>query len=193
VQVLNKLLLARPRWLKKPAGCKRYRHWLINKGSLTRRLESANRQFSVKQIKLYQGKPAYDEAAMLGLKSHQSAYLREVQLCCAGVPVVFAHSVLPYKSLRGNWHRLNQLGNKSLGGALFSDLKVKRTQLEFKKLPRHHVLYRRAIAHSSALVPALWARRSVFCLKGATIMVTEVFLPEVLALQAPLKIQVSSP
>lgn len=159
-----------------------YRHWLIDGGSLTRRLQARCGDFAVRPIKLYDAKPQPDEAHLLALLPYQKALLREVHLYCAGKPVIFAHSVLPHKSLRGNWQGLGRLGNKPLGGALFSDPRVVRTPLEFKKLSSHHALYRRAVACLDMQPPALWARRSVFTLDGVAILVTEVFLPQVLTL-----------
>ena len=100
-------------------------------------------------------------------------------------PVVFAHSVLPRASLRGVWNGLGRLGNKPLGATLFANPKVKRTSLSFKKLTSNHVLYQHATRHlmqnPSANIPSyLWARRSIFSLNCANIMVTEVFLPQLL-------------
>jgi chorismate--pyruvate lyase len=172
----------RSRWLKKPVNSGAYRHWLIDKGSLTRRLQLRCRDFRVKPIKLYNAKPQVDEALLLNLSLRQSTLLREVYLYCSGQPAVFAHSVLPYKSLRGDWQGLGRLGNRSLGATLFTNPNVVRTALEFKKLSIHHALYRRAVANLDSRPQALWARRSAFSLNGAMILVTEVFLPQVLTL-----------
>lgn len=182
MQVINLSSFDRSRWIKKPIGSQRYHHWLIDSGSLTQRLQTACPVFSIMKIRQRSGKPAADETATLRLKPCQHAMIREVLLRCKGRPVVFAHSVLPFKSLRGPWLGLSHLGNKSLGSALFSDFKVKRTPLEFKKLSRNHALYRQAHAQLETLPHAVWARRSIFSLKQAKIMVTEVFLPQVLDL-----------
>jgi chorismate--pyruvate lyase len=123
-----------------------------------------------------------DEAAALALPCRQKAMLREVHLYCNGEPVVFAHSVLPRNSLRGEWLGLKKLGNRPLGAALFMNPRVTRTQLEFKKLSNHHDLYRRAVRHLAVKPRAVWARRSIFRLGPSAIMVTEVFLPRVLAI-----------
>lgn len=123
-----------------------------------------------------------DEAQLLQMPFRQKALLREVHLNCENRPVVFAHSVLPYKSLRGSWQGLSRLGNRSLGTTLFADARVMRTPLEFKKLAKHHALYRRATADLESAPNSLWARRSVFRLEHAVILVTEVFLPSVLKL-----------
>jgi chorismate lyase len=127
-------------------------------------------------------KPQFDEALILNLSPRQKTLLREVYLCCVSKPVVFAHSVLPHRSLRGDWRGLGRLGNKSLGATLFTNPKVVRTAFEFKKLSSRHALFRRAGANFDGKLQALWARRSVFSLNGAMILVTEIFLPQVLTL-----------
>jgi chorismate--pyruvate lyase len=182
VKIQAHFLYPRGCWLAKPVSSGVYRHWLIDGGSLTRRLQLCCSDFSVKPIKLHNAKPQLDEALILNLSPRQKALLREVYLCCAGKRVVFAHSVLPHKSLRGDWQGLGRLGNKSLGATLFTNPNVVRTALEFKKLSNHHALYHRAVANFDSRPQALWARRSVFNLNGAVILVTEVFLPQVLTL-----------
>ena len=94
---------------------------------------------------------------------------------------MFAHSVLPRGSLRGAWNGLGRLGNKPLGATLFANPKVKRTPLSYKKLTPNHALYQHAIQYLTQKPSYLWARRSIFSLNCANIMVTEVFLPQLLA------------
>lgn len=94
--------------------------------------------------------------------------------------VVFAHSVLPRNSLRGRWLGLSRLGSKPLGATLFANPQVTRTPLAYKKLSPHHALYLHAAKHLADKPAYLWARRSVFGLNCANIMVTEVFLPQLL-------------
>jgi len=159
-----------------------YRHWLADPGSLTRRLQSLSNDFHVRPSRHQYARAQIDEAQLLGLSRRENALLREVYLYSNGEPVVFAHSVLPCQSLRGEWLALGRLGNKPLGAALFMNPKVTRTQLEFKKLSNHHALYRRAVRHLAVKPQAVWARRSIFRLGHSAIMVTEVFLPQVLKL-----------
>jgi chorismate--pyruvate lyase len=75
------------------------------------------------------------------------------------------------------------LGNRSLGTLLFTHPLVKRHSLHFKVLQPHHFLYRSATASLNEPPARLWARRSLFTLRGAPLLVTEVFLPEILKLQ----------
>lgn len=163
-----------------------YRSWLIDRGSLTQRLQSRSKRFNVRTLKLSRAKPQIDEAKILKIPQQQSALLREVLLLDQDLPLVFAHSVLPDKSMRGTWLGLRRLGNKPLGAALFSNPQVTRRSLEYKKINGQHALYRQATQYLEQPPRALWARRSVFELNSAfnrhVIMVTEVFLPHILKL-----------
>jgi len=182
VKTRSRHLPVRATWLPKPAGSGAYRHWLIDPGSLTQRLQALCQAFAVVGVRQQWACPQPDEALLLGLRPRQRALLREVSLCCANNPVVFAHSVLPCRSLRGEWHGLGRLGTRPLGAALFVNPRVVRTPLAYRKLLPVHSLYRRAVAGLHDRPPCLWARRSVFMLHGARILVTEVFLPGVLEL-----------
>ena len=177
---------ARACWLRKPIQSGGYRAWLIDRGSLTQALvslaQSQSQTFSVQLMAQQKRKPLVDEIPALHLKAHQYALVREVSLSINGLPVVFAHSILPQKSLRGLWLGLKGLGNRPLGGALFANPKIIRTPLMFKKLSQHHALYQAVVRKLPAQAKhrQLWARRSIFSLHGASIMVTEVFLPSLI-------------
>jgi chorismate--pyruvate lyase len=167
-------------WYKKSVATTPYKTWLIDSGSLTQRLQTKSLHFSVKSLKNAWGKPLRDESASLVLRRGQVALIREVLLCDGDVPLVYAHSVLPRNSLRAAWWGLGRLGNKPLGAALFANQHVKRMPIESKKMTVHHPLFRQAVMHLSEQPVYLWARRSVFMLRHQRILVTEVFLPEVL-------------
>ena len=111
------------------------------------------------------------------------AWVREVYLVCRRTPVVFAHSVIDPRALDGAWRRVTRLGNRPLGAALFADPRIRRFPLRQKKLNRSHPLYARACAALRVRPPHLWARRSLFMLRGMPILVTEVFLPGILKLR----------
>lgn len=169
-------------WLRNPLGSGLYRKWLQDKGSLTRRLQRASKAFAVRPVGVHGGRPLPEEARLLKLKPSQTAWIREVYLDCNHEAAVFAHSVLPHDSLHGSWQGLAQLGNRSLGSTLFSNPGVQRTPLSFRKLSQRHPLYRKAIRQLQSPPPELWARRSMFFLGSSVILVTEVFLPQVLTL-----------
>lgn len=170
----------RARWLKKPFLSKPFYPWLVDKGSLTARLQKRYQHFAVTPTMIRYAKLKHDEAHVLRSPTHQAALIREVILIGNQQAIIFAHSVLPRASLRGIWQGLNRLGNQALGATLFANPKVKRTTLVYKKLSANHALYQQAIQHSTQAAPYLWARRSIFSLNCANILVTEVFLPKLL-------------
>lgn len=168
------------KWLNKPILNGRLKPWLINRSSLTANLRQRYLDFKVQPVDMCLAKPAVDEVALLGLSAHKSALIREVLLLGCGQFVVFAHSVLPKASMRGKWNGLSRLGSKPLGEMLFANPKVKRAPLSYRKLSPHQALYQKAAQHLTDKPAYLWARRSVFRLNCATILVTEVFLPNLL-------------
>lgn len=157
--------------------------WLRDRGSLTKRIQLRCDEFSVRNVSCSLSRIAQDESAVLDIANQRLAWSREVFLCANGTPVVFAHSACPAKHLNGAWHRLRDLGNRPLGALLFADPKIARQPLRYKALHAHHPLYRRATDGLSAPPERLWARRSLFYLYNAPLLVTEVFLPEIFHLK----------
>ena len=156
--------------------------WLRDPGSLTLRIQQRCDDFSVHNVKSVLARIALDESALLGIAAHQLAWSREVFLLADGRPVVFAHSACAVRHLRGAWSALRDLGNRPLGALLFSHPLVVRRPLHYKALRSGHPLYRRATALLPDSPQRLWARRSLFYLHDAPLLVTEVFLPEILKL-----------
>ncbi len=180
VKIQTYIKVKRNRWLTKPLLAGRYSKWLNDTGSLTNRLKAISSDFQVKLVNKANSTASFEELSKLGCKHNQKAYVRDVFLISRGLPVVFAHSVLPYSSIKGPWFRLKRLGNKPLGEVLFSDPRVSRTALTFKKLNCRDILHEKAVESLPNLPKFLWARRSVFKLNGSCILVNEIFLNEIL-------------
>lgn len=169
------------------------RAWLLHPASLTSLLRQRCAEFAVRPVFEAVAPAGRDEHRGLRLGRTQPAWVREVQLLCDGIPVVFAHSVVAQRHVRGAWRGLTGLGSRSLGDVLFSDPKVERKAFGFRCLNVAHALHGRAaqplgdsqeiaLGSSQGLSQGLWARRSLFVLQGQSILVTEVFLPAVLKL-----------
>ena len=169
-------------WCRLPPAAAAYRRWLRDSGSLTDRIQGRCRAFSVKVV--FQGlrRVDRDERFLFPQAARRLLLVREVYLYCRRTPVVFAHSVLDPRDLRGTWRQIIGLGTRPLGAALFADPRIRRYPLHQKKLHPHHELHRRACAALPANPGALWARRSLFALHSSPILVTEVFLPGILKL-----------
>ena len=167
-------------WCRLPSAAAAYRPWLRDRGSLTRRIQDRCPGLRVKVV--FQGLRRVNRDERFMASGRSKALVREVYLYCRRTPVVFAHSVINVRDLRGAWRRLARLGSRPLGAELFSDPRVERYALRQKKLSRRHELCRRAGAALSTTPATLWARRSLFMLNKSPILVTEVFLPGILKL-----------
>ena len=155
--------------------------WLTHRGSLTARLKAHCACFQVKVLYQGLGRPIEDERAVLGLRAGERAWIREVLLCDGDVPLVFAHSVLPLTHVRGAWNLFAGLGARPLGETLFTDPRISRRALHFKRLAAQHPLHRRMKSDPKINQPhpsRFSARRSIFYRRGRSLLVTEVFLDQ---------------
>lgn len=169
-------------WLPRPApGSGRYRRWLVERGSLTSRIAARCARFRVELLYQGRGRATRDERFIAGARA-RGAFVREVYLYCGRTPLLFAHSVVRARDLRGAWRRLLRLGARPLAQALFADPRIVRRSLRFRRLAAREALYARAASALEHRPPQLWARRSVFTLGESPILVTEVFLPGILRL-----------
>jgi chorismate--pyruvate lyase len=168
-------------WQPAPSAAGRYRPWLTHRGSLTARIKARCPAFRVHVV--FQGlrRPDRDERFVFANGSAR-VVVREVFLYCGDTPVVFAHTVLDPADLRGTWRSVAKLGTRPLGAALFADARITRHPLRQKKIGWHHELHRRLSKTAHGAPASLWARRSLFRLHNSPILVTEVFLPEILTL-----------
>ena len=169
-------------WQPAPSAAGDYQQWLTDRGSLTRRIEARSPGMTVKV--LFQGRRRLhrDERFLCrGGTRRELALTRDVILRCGKQPVVYAHSVLAPGDRGAGWRLMQGMGARPLGAALFTDPRIRRMMLRQHKLGRGHELFRQA---SAILKPkaSLWARRSLFIVGNSPILVTEVFLPGVLAL-----------
>ena len=142
-----------------------WRDWLNDPHSLTERLQETLGQKIAVQV-LQDGRHIVEahEAALLDPRLHR-ARVREVFLSVTkDEPLVLARSILPKTSSTGLNREILQLGTKPLGEVLFS-----------KKNPP---ILRRQISYFRHLG---WGRRTVYSLRGHPILITEIFLPHLLA------------
>lgn len=171
------------RWKRlAPSHTDPWRPWLAWRGSLTWRITARAGDFRVQVVRQGLHIPNEDEYRQLGQPTHRRALVREVVLHAGGRPVVLAHSIAAWRDLPGAWRGLRGLGSRPLAEALFTDPLVSRGPLEFVRIDSRHPLGRRARQVFGRALPVLWARRSRFLKHGRPLLVTEVFLPELLAL-----------
>lgn len=170
------------------------RPWLTDQGSLTARLMAHSSQFQVQKINQQTGLCWQDEFQALGLPKRAKVQGREVLLRCDSQPAIYAHTVMPLHANASQWPLFRTLGNRSLGSTLFSDPQVRRGSLQFARLTPSHPAMQRARELTGLRVcgtASLFARRSLFYRHGAVLLVTELFLPAVWALQPVTVLQVN--
>ena len=160
-----------------------YVPWLTAGGSLTARLKAHSDAFRVQCLHQRTARCLSDEAAAIGMRHAGRVWEREVLLRCDNTPVVFGHTVVPMSATAADWPLFSSLGERSLGSTLFYDPLVQRGALEFARLRPGHPLAQRARAALGVADSAiLYARRCLYRRRQGTLLVTEVFLPSVLAL-----------
>ena len=149
--------------------------WLFDQGSLTRRLTALSEgAFSV--LPLFEGWQTLreDECAALGLPEGSEGWVREVHLRGHQLPWVFARSVASRSALEAGGLNMDALGTRSLGELLFCDQAFKRGALQVCHYPRQWL-------PAADQADALWGRRSRFERGALSVLVAEVFLPNLWA------------
>jgi chorismate--pyruvate lyase len=155
----------------------RTRDWLRAGGSLTHRLAMLG-PVDVRIVREAWAAPLRDEQRCCrGRSASRRVWTREVLLCVAGEPYVFAHSVTPADAARHVWRAMRSLGRRPLADMLFGDPGVTRTRRVSRRLPPRHALARRTRRHADLPHGAPVARRSVFVRGGVPLVVTECLLP----------------
>jgi chorismate lyase len=165
------------RWLTVPRHA---RDWLDWPESLTQRIaHHLGQPVLVRVLSERCDRLLPEERALLGVAG-RSGRVREVQLDVGGQTYVVARTVFADAAARGANRGLRELGNRALGSLLFTSMRAPVAIRQFAALtPRSslwHVLHK-------ALPPCehpLWARRAVHTLRAQPLVVTEIFLPQLL-------------
>ena len=153
------------------------RPWLIGQGLLTQRIKAAcGARFGRRLVHQWSGLLSPAQKASLRV-SDTAALFREVALCCGEEPWVVTQSVVPDSTLTLHpW--LGELGEASLGETLSELTGVERSAFEYARLAPEETLASAALSEAQEREPArLWARRSRIRLRGAPLLVQDVFLP----------------
>lgn len=180
---LSMTLITEPAWRSNSPFFKNQapinvRHWLADQGSLTQSLLYASHgNFHVEIFDQYWARPFFSEQKILQLKNSELVFIREVHLYCYNQAVVFARTVIPQNTLKGELQKLTQLGNRPLGAVLFANHKIQRGEMQTARITPNHALYNIALYHSEIEDIFIWGRRSVFYLTDKPLLVSEIFLP----------------
>ena len=151
-----------------------WRPWLLEKGSLTLRLQDlCGNNLSLEIISQCWQIPLQSERGLLSLLDKQSAFVREVIISGSQTPWVYARSVLPETTLSGDLKKLSELGERPLGAWLFEQPSLTRGRMEVAEIKARYLLNLR----QELVSDSMWGRRSMFYVQGKEMLVSEVFLP----------------
>lgn len=152
-----------------------YKSWLLDPGSLTQKLIAHSQgQFRVEVLQQRTQRAQLSEYRALKLNRQRWAVVREVILYGQNTPWVFARTIIPLSTLKGPLKRLHHLGNRPLGEALFAEPSMRRKGVEVARVKARH------LPKVAQQLKPRWGRRSVFTLKNKPLLVSEIFLADLL-------------
>src|SRR5271165_646095 len=152
------------------------RPWLIGKGLLTQRLKAVcGERFVLRLVDQWTG--LLDGAHKSVLRTEDNAGLfRDVEMFHGEVVWVFAQTIMPDSTLCAHpW--LAELGDSPLGETLSGLSGVERSSYEYAWLPGADAVTVRALRDAQLKPAGLWARRSRVAVRGAPLLIQELFLP----------------
>jgi len=149
--------------------------WLAEPGLLTERVALACGAATRFRLLRLEPAPLVPGAARRMGVADTGCLVREIEFACGDLRWIFAQSLFPDSTVRQHpW--LAGLGESALGVSLLGRHDVSREPLEYRGLTWDDELSVAAGA-SRGDGELLWARRAVYQLSGAPILVQEVFLP----------------
>lgn len=154
----------------------RLSQWLFEPGSLTQRLKNHCQVFEVKILGKHQRLLNDVELALFGCQQ-QLVQVREVLLYCDHIPWVYAQTLMPLEYMPESVVKLTTLGEKPLGEVIFNQSGMTRSAIEVAEFVPRSVVAQLAEQLDIHVSESLWARRSLFCVDGYSLLVAEVFLP----------------
>ena len=152
------------------------RSWLIGKGLLTQRLKAVcGELFRLRLVDQWTG--VLNAAHRSALRTPDNAGLfRDVEMSHGETVWVFAQTIVPDSTLCSHpW--LAELGDSALGETLSGLSGIERSSYEYSWLPVNDAVSARALRDAESKPAGLWARRSRVSLRGAPLLIQELFLP----------------
>jgi len=159
----------------KPAG----QAWLLHTGSFMQRLvQHGVNNARIKVLSQRWRLSNFEQSALLNIGSKTSVLVRDVLIFNHNQFWMFARTVIPRHILTGEEQELRYLKERSLGSVLFRNPALQRSEFEMAYLQPTMFLHTKAVNAIQQALPDLWARRSLFFLPKKSLLLTEVFLPD---------------
>lgn len=156
------------------------RSWLYEPGSLTQRLrQNYGADIAVSVLFLRQCRPFITESRQLALPPFRYNLCREVMLHHNGRPLLLARTIIPEETLKVAHRNLAHLGSRPLGEIIFSYPDLERASMDIAHVPVD--AWQPAAAGSAAINQPVWGRRTVYVIHHRPLVISEFFLPELIA------------
>jgi len=155
--------------------------WVYEPGSLTQRLRDYYGDAVAVKILLQRwNTPFLSERKLLDLPENKYSLIREVLLHADGKPLILARTIIPASTIKVAKSNLAHLGSRPLGEIIFSYPKLERIEMDVTMIDPP-TWTQPAIAEGHIDQP-IWGRRTVYAIAHRQMLVSEFFLPGVMAL-----------
>jgi chorismate lyase len=154
--------------------------WTYEAGSLTQRLRDFYGNAITVSILFHQWRTPYlSERRQLQLPQHRYGLIREVMLHTNGKPLLLARTIIPEETIKVAHRNLAHLGSRPLGEVIFSYPDLERITMDFTMTPP--AIWSPQARQKSTIDQDIWGRRTVYAIHKQPMLVSEFFLPEILA------------
>jgi chorismate--pyruvate lyase len=159
----------------------RVRDWVLLQTSMTARIQQvAGAPISVEVLRQATGRLHEDERHFFTDPPARHGTVREVCLSAQGVPLLIARTALTSRRLQEH-PTIRELGNQALGSLLFAGGRASPwTAREMIHLRADSPLFALVRRRHRGVQAGYWARRTLFWLFDEPLLVTEIFLPELI-------------
>lgn len=147
--------------------------WLSDSGSFMQRLKRHGVENA--QIRILKEGWSFGgslERTILSLPFLTFTWVREVVIYSDDTTWMFARTVIPRKTLTGKERELRYLKTRSLGSLLFSYSDLVRSEFSYFQVDPDKEW------NIKCMKDGVWGRRSLFTFSGKSLLLTEVFSPE---------------
>lgn len=156
------------------------RSWAYEAGSLTQRLRDYYGNTITVNILFHQWRaPFLSERRQLHLPLTRFCLIREVVLHTNGKPLLLARTIIPEETIKVAHRNLSHLGTRPLGEVIFSYPDLERVTMDLALIMP--TVWTEQTQHNANITQPIWGRRTVYAIQKRPMLVSEFFLPEILA------------
>lgn len=154
--------------------------WISYSHSMTKRMQHHCQTVRIEVIASHVGMPTFNEARLLQLAPRRAALIREIIMWCDEQPWLYGRTIAPLATVDSELPRLYRLGTVAIGKLLFRHRNMQRSPFAYAKLLPGQALYQETERWQQSSAKWLLARHSEFKLSEKKLLLTEIFLPDMI-------------